>query len=278
LFCSLNTICYDRAGAVDVGPHFELNTSKGHAEIRKSTDILEYQTGNLKLSVNTSPNNFDIKFTNDRGKKLTSHSSRSVGYITDETNSPFTDGLYREFAKYAFAALDVGVQETFYGLGERFGPFVKNGQSVEMSNEDGGTSSQLTYKNIPFYISSKGYGVFVNNPGKVSFEVQSERTTRVNMSVPGESIEYFVIYGPTPKEVISKYTALTGRAAIPPSWTYNLWLTTSFTTNYNEQTVTGFLDGFKERDIPLGTFHFDAFWMKGYQVRVSGDNRRKLTV
>ena len=231
--------------------------------------MLEFQSGNLSLSVNTLPNSFNAKFTDDQGNKLTSHSFRSVGYIADETNSPYSDGLYRESEGYAFAALDIGIRETFYGLGERFGPFIKNGQSVEMSNEDGGTSSHLTYKNIPFYISSKGYGVFVNHSGKVSFEVQSERTTRVNISVPGETIEYFLIYGPKPKDVIRKYTALTGRAAIPPSWTYNLWLTTSFTTSYDEETVTGFLDGFKERDIPLGTFHFDAFWMKGYQVLLS---------
>ena len=111
-----------------------------------------------------------------------------------------------------------------------------------------------------------GYGVFVNHPGKVSFELQSERTTRVNISVPGEFIEYFIIYGPTPREIMRKYTALTGRPAIPPAWSYNLWLTTSFTTSYDEKTVTGFLDGFRARDIPLGTFHFDCFWMKGYQV------------
>jgi alpha-D-xyloside xylohydrolase len=48
-------------------------------------------------------------------------------------------------------------------------------KTVEMWNEDGGTSSEHTYKNIPFYLSSKGYGIFVASPGAVSFEVQSER-------------------------------------------------------------------------------------------------------
>lgn len=163
------------------------------------------------------------------------------------------------------AELDLGVGEKVYGLGERFGPFVKNGQTVDMWNEDGGTSSELAYKNIPFYISSKGYGVFVNHPGKISLEVQSERTTRVNISVPGEEIEYFIVYGDSPKDVLRRYTTLTGRPGLVPSWSYNLWLTTSFTTNYDEQTVTGFLDGFRDRDIPLGVFHFDCFWMKSYQ-------------
>ena len=87
------------------------------------------------------------------------------------------------------AELDLGVGEKVYGLGERFGPFVKNGQTVDMWNEDGGTSSELAYKNIPFYMSSKGYGVFVNHPGKISLEVQSERTTRVFLISACRSID-----------------------------------------------------------------------------------------
>ena len=152
-----------------------------------------------------------------------------MGYIGDQTTSTskWEDGIFIEREGYMLAALDLGVGEKLYGLGERFGPFVKNGQSVDIWNEDGGTSSELAYKNIPFYLSSKGYGVFVNHPGKVSFELQSERTSRVNISVPGEELEYFIVYGGSPKEVLKRYTALTGKPALVPSWSYNLWLTTS---------------------------------------------------
>ena len=80
-----------------------------------------------------------------------------------------------------------------------------------------------------------------------------------------EELEFFIIYGPTPKEIIEKYTALTGRPALPPEWSFGLWLTTSFTTNYDEDTVTGFIEGFRQRQIPLQVFHFDCFWMKGFE-------------
>ena len=73
--------------------------------------------------------------------------------------------------------LDLGVGETIYGLGERFGPFVKNGQTVDIWNADGGTSSEQAYKSIPFYMSSAGYGVLVNTPGHVSFEVGTETSS-----------------------------------------------------------------------------------------------------
>ena len=86
----------------------------------------------------------------------------------------------------------------------------------------------------------------------------------MQFSVPGESLDYFVIYGPTPKEVLERYTALTGRPALPPAWSFGLWLTTSFTTDYDEATVTGFIEGMAERDLPLHVFHFDCFWMKEF--------------
>ncbi|MFZ8305239.1 alpha-xylosidase, partial [Staphylococcus aureus] len=83
-----------------------------------------------------------------------------------------------------------------------------------------GTSSEQAYKSVPFYVSSGGYGVLVNDPGHVSFEVGSENVERVQFSVSGEALEYFVIAGPTPKDVLERYTALTGRPPVVPAWSF----------------------------------------------------------
>jgi alpha-D-xyloside xylohydrolase len=160
--------------------------------------------------------------------------------------------------------LDLGVHDFVYGLGERFGPLVKNGQSVDIWNADGGTSSEQAYKNVPFFLTNAGYGVFVNHPGRVSFEVASETISRVQFSVEGQAMQYFLIYGPSPKEILRKYTALTGRPARLPAWSFGLWLSTSFTTSYDEATVSSFIDGMAERDLPLHVFHFDTFWMREF--------------
>src|SRR5699024_3155245 len=130
---------------------------------------------------------------------------------------------------------------------------------------DGGTSSEQAYKNVPFYLSSRGYGVLVNHPEHVSFEVGSEAVERVQFSVPGEALEFLVFHGPTPQEVLQRYTALTGRPALVPAWSYGLWLSTSFTTDYDEKTVNTFIDGMAERDLPLSVFHFDCFWMREFE-------------
>ena len=117
---------------------------------------------------------------------------------------------------YMCQYLTLSVGETIYGLGERFTPFVKNGQAVDIWNEDGGTSSEIAYKNIPFYLSSRGYGVFINNPGRVQLEVASEVVTAVQFSIPGEEIDFYIISGDTLKQVLSNYTHLSGRPALPP--------------------------------------------------------------
>lgn len=75
------------------------------------------------------------------------------------------------------------------------------GQSVKIWNQDGGTSSDQAYKCVPFYITNRNYGVFINHPGEVELEIGSEKVSRVGMSVADNSLEYFIIYGNTPLEV-----------------------------------------------------------------------------
>lgn len=262
------------AGEEDRGPKFELAEDKPKVSIdHQPRKKLAYTSGPLSLNVNASPNELGMSFDtaascpSSKPKRLTGHSFRSIAHVSDYNTPRYkaSDGLYSQRDHYLLLGLDLSVHEKLYGLGERFGPFVKNGQTVDVWNEDGGTSSELAYKNIPFFLSSRGYGVFINNPGKVTLELQSERTTRVNITVSGEDLEYMIIAGPTPKEVLSRYTALTGRPSLPPAWSYGLWLTTSFTTSYDEHTVTSFLDGLEKRSIPLGVFHLDCFWMKSFQ-------------
>ena len=99
----------------------------------------------------------------DGERVITGNSWRATGYI----DTP--DG------RYIHDQLSLSVGECVYGLGERFTAFVKNGQPVDIWNADGGTASDKAYKNIPFYMTNRGYGVFVNHPERVSFEVASEK-------------------------------------------------------------------------------------------------------
>jgi alpha-D-xyloside xylohydrolase len=240
-------------GGVPKGPAYEIRHAEGHhPEIDSHDGTVRLTSGRLSAHMTTA-GPWAVEFLYD-GKRLTGSGAGHSGYLVDATGG-----------RYVREQLSLSVGECVYGLGERFTPFVKNGQAVDMWNEDGGTSSELAYKNVPFYLSSAGYGVLVAHPERVSFEIASEVVSRAQFSVPGEELEYHLIGGRSPKEVLRRYTELTGRPALPPAWSFGLWLTTSFTTNYDEKTVTGFIDGMKERDIPLHVFHFDCFWMKEFQ-------------
>ncbi|MFE2088490.1 alpha-xylosidase [Streptomyces sp. NPDC059460] len=244
------------AGKVNHGPDFEfpgLDPATAAARTRRDGAVTELTSGPLTLRMD-GDGPWGMTFLDSGGRRLTAVDAKGTAFAT----TPY--GAHHMIAQLA---LDVG--ENIYGLGERFTPYVKNGQTVDIWQADGGTSSEQAYKNIPFYLSSRGYGVFVNHPGKVSFEIGSESVGQVQFSVEDQSLEYYVVAGPTPKDILARYTALTGRPALPPAWSFGLWLTTSFCTSYDEETVTSFVDGMAERDIPLSVFHFDCFWMREYQ-------------
>lgn len=250
--------------AYDIKPaHFEMTGSPDDVKIEENDSEVLMTAGDVTVRVVKS--NFHYTFEAG-GKVLTGSGSRNLGYMRldrkPSTMRPGDNYLTADYKPYMVAELSVKPGEYVYGFGEQFTSFTKNGQTVNMWNEDGGTASDVSYKNIPFYMTNNGYGIFVEHTEPVSFEVASEKVEFVGFSVEGEELRYHFIYGPTPKEVISNYTAITGRPALPPEWTFGLWLTTSFKPLYDEATTSKLIDGMAQRNIPLSVFHFDCYWMK----------------
>ena len=231
-------------------PVFDLDYSQSDhdVEIGRDDQHAWLKTGDLSVIV---PTEGSWQFMIERdGKPLTASEPNAIGLFNQNGST------------YLREQLTLQVGEMVYGMGERFGPFVKNGQAVDMWQWDGGTDSEYAYKNVPFYLTSQGYGVLVNHPGRVSFEVASHHTQRVQFSAEGHSLDYYIFGGPTPKEALAQYTALSGRPAQLPEWSFGLWLSTSFTTNYNEADVLANIARMDELGIPISVFHFDCFWMK----------------
>ena len=141
---------------------------------------------------------WNLTFIGEDGKVLTESAGKSLGRFKLGAESNVTaqpvgefgvtmDGSARDESDVFIAIqLHLSVGEDVYGLGERFGAYVKNGQSVDIWNEDGGTASEQGYKDIPFYMTSNGYGVLVNNRDHVSFEIGSENTeATINSFIDG---------------------------------------------------------------------------------------------
>jgi len=252
---------YHYKGEVVNTPSFELDLNEElPLTVKDSEDEISITSGELTLVI--TKKSWSMTYYRN-GEMITGSAGRDLALMKTDFKGlayNYTDSE----ETYMRQMLSLSVGELVYGMGERFTPFVKNGQSVDIWNADGGTSTEQSYKNIPFYLTNKGYGVLVNHSEKVSFEVGTEMVTRTEFSVEGGYLDYFLINGPTMKEVLTRYTDLTGKPSLPAPWTFGLWLSTSFTTNYDEATVMSFIDGMLDRGIPLRTFHFDCFWMKEF--------------
>ncbi len=244
--------------------------------IRRTSDGgCELISGRTSVKIGTIGDKWDITYRYD-GRLLTKSGQRTLSVIeesplsaelrrTSEKALPFFSQSDNGGNTYIRDMLGISVGEHIYGFGEKFTPFVKNGQTVDIWNSDGGTCSDQSYKSIPFFVSSRNYGVFVNHTEKVSFEVGSEDVSKTAFSVQGQRLEYFIFGGNSIGDVIQTYTTLTGKPALPPAYSFGLWLSTSFTTSYDENTIMSFIEEMEQREIPLDVFHLDCFWMKEFQ-------------
>ena len=256
---------YHYRGAIIDTPAFDIElTDELLLRTSEDEDTVTVYSGDAENSMRLIINKKQFSMEFKRGNELiTSSKGRDLALMkTDWKGLAYDNGDNDE--TFMRQMLSLSVDEKIYGLGERFTPFIKNGQSVDMWNADGGTSTYQSYKNIPFYISSKGYGVLVNHPEEVSFEIATEMVTRTQFSVKGTYLDYYIMNGPSMKDTLVKYTDLTGKPSLPAPWTFGLWLSTSFTTSYDEGTVMSFVNGMLDRDIPMKTIHFDAFWQKEF--------------
>jgi alpha-D-xyloside xylohydrolase len=208
-------------GRRERGPKLAIDASARELAAVATATGWKLGSGALSLTVDARP--WALRFADGRDETITESPPSALGLMDTKDAGTFL----RE-------QLSLSVGEHIYGLGERFQAFTRNGQSVDMWNADAGTCSDQAYKNVPFYLSSRGYGVLVNTPKRVSFEIGTERVMRAQFAVPGEDLDYFLIHGPNPKQVLNRLGALTGRPALPPAWSFGLWLATSFTTRYDE--------------------------------------------
>jgi alpha-D-xyloside xylohydrolase len=265
------------SAALKKAPSFQLYEDTSFRPVVKQTENGGYEliSGKTSVKIGSQGGGWDVAYYYD-GRLLTKEGWRTTAYIEEEDWSAekrrASESGARFFAQsdngenaYIREMLNISVGEYIYGFGEKFSTFVKNGQTVEVWNNDGGTCSEQSYKSIPFFVSSRSYGVFVNHPEKVTFDIASETVSKTAFTVQGQRMEYFLFGGNTVADVLERYTTLTGKPALPPAYSFGLWLSTSFTTSYDEETVNSFIDEMERRDIPLDVFHFDCFWMREFE-------------
>lgn len=158
-----------------------------------------------------------------------------------------------------FEAVSLETDEVIYGLGERFDSLTRNGRTVDFHNKDAvGTTSRRTYINVPFYLSTKGYGLFLNSSAKTDWQIATTDLNAVQFGVLEGQLDYFVIAGETPKDIIKGYCHLTGFSKLPPLWSFGLWMSRNSYTSW--EVVDKIAEEVRENDIPCDVLHLDTAW------------------
>ena len=152
--------------------------------------------------------------------------------------------------------------EHLFGLGQHYGPLDKRGQRHVAWTRDayGTNTTDITYHNTPFFMSSRGYGIFVNQTSRSVYELGLPSAETGAFRVEDPYLDYFLIYGPGPKDILARYTDLTGRAPVPPLWSFGVW--TSRCMYRDRQQVEEVVAQYRQLGIPLDVAHLDALWLK----------------
>jgi len=158
-----------------------------------------------------------------------------------------------------FESFYLSHQEEIYGLGERFDHVGRSGKSVDFWNKDAiGTSSRRTYINVPFFMSTEGYGMFLNASHRTEWEIGTLDAFTAGFSVEHGLMDYFIIRGEKPGDILKGYWSLTGGSPVPPVWSFGLWMSRNSYISWD--VVHEVADTLRKRKIPADVLHLDTAW------------------
>ncbi len=113
--------------------------------------------------------------------------------------------------------------ECVYGFGERFGRLDKVGQTIDVDMQEAmGTVTPRAYKNVPFWVTTAGWGVFANHDARLTAWIGSRCAPQLQVAVDDDWFDAFVFVGDV-RQVLQAYTDLTGRPNVPPDWSFGFW-------------------------------------------------------
>lgn len=156
--------------------------------------------------------------------------------------------------------LELGPDEDVLGFGEQFSRVVKNGQRLRLRVEDAlGTGTGMAYKPVPVWHSSRGCTALLNTGAQVVADVGHTRPDVLGLGVADSALDLYLIAGNSPKDRLTSYTALTGRAEVPPLWALGYWL--GRCRYHSAAQMLAVADELRARQVPCDVLHADPDWL-----------------
>lgn len=185
----------------------------------------------------------------------------------DHFSPPRYDGLPIAFCKRmgkkerATLSFESKPDECFAGTGERFFKMDLSGQTLFLKNQDGqGVNNRRTYKNIPFYLSSRMYGTFYHTCAHSKLSLAGHSTRSVQFLSDQAMLDVFIIAGDTMEEILRGYRDLTGYPSMPPLWSFGVWM--SRMTYFSADEVNEICDRMRSEHYPCDVIHLDTGWFR----------------
>jgi alpha-D-xyloside xylohydrolase len=230
-----------------------------HVRVEVGPDRVVLDGGAARAELDLDP--WRLRVLDADGTPLVEQSTGEMDISDRQRVLPFGRSTVDGVPAAYHETFDAPADEHFFGLGEKFTGFDKRGQRVVMWNYDAfSAESERAYKNVPFYVSSRGYGVLVDSGVATEFDLCHSTHACVQITVPDDLLDYYLIAGPTPAEVVERYHRLTGRPVAPPKWALGTWISSGFTPD-NQEEVLARARTIRQRGIPCDVMHVDAFWM-----------------
>jgi alpha-D-xyloside xylohydrolase len=165
-----------------------------------------------------------------------------------------------DYSRSVAAVFSLSAGEKLFGTGESFTRLDKRGQKVVLwANDANGVQTERMYKPIPFFLSSRGYGMFVHTSAPATFDMGASYHGSNALLLGDDELDLFVFLG-TPKQVLDEYTTLTGKAAMPPLWSFGFWM--SRITYFSEDEVRAVAAKLRESRVPADVIHLDTGWFE----------------
>ncbi len=212
-------------------------------------------------SVTIFENPWRIEFRDAQGKLLTRTDHDSDNTSTFTPIMPFS--FVRRAADYSRsmdAVFTLSPGEKIFGCGESFTSLDKRGQKVVLWTDDAnGIQNQGMYKPIPFFMSNRGYGMFLHTSSPITCDFGNSFSGVNSLMIGDDALDLFVFFG-SPREILDEYTKLTGKSPLPPLWSFGLWM--SRCTYSSEQQVRDVAAKLRENRIPCDVIHLDTGWFE----------------
>jgi len=212
-------------------------------------------------SVTILENPFHIEIRDAGGKLLTKTDHNSDNATSFTPILPF--GYVRraaDFSRSYNAAFTLSPGEKIFGCGESFTSFDKRGQKLVLWTDDAnGIQNQGEYKPIPFFMSNRGYGMFMHTTTPITCDFGHDFSGVNSLMIGDDELDLFVFLG-QPKDILDEYTKLTGKSPMPPLWSFGLWMSRC---TYNAETqVRDIAAKLRKNKIPCDVLHLDTGWFE----------------